>query len=176
MSQCLVTEDERIDIKYTWFDIRCRRRTTESTLLLHLEWMVFSSVCFLKSWHRLSTFSTVMPIFYAFSTRCIACLLRILQSKLLTLNTSWMLHKPSYLNFVAEHFSRLLSRVKIGRDLWEIVFPLRATRNVPATVPKTMRDYSRSERKRFRCAFLRESKISRLQDGKLEKFNVLNVP
>ena len=47
-------------------------------------------------------------------------------------------------------------------------------RDATATVSKTMRDYSRSERKRFRRAFLRESKILRLKiDSRLEKFNVV---
>lgn len=94
-------------IKCTWFDIRCSWRATESTLL-YLGWMVFPKRTLFKIvvssrciFHR-----NIRMLRIAFSTPRIACLLRILQPKLLTLNTSWMLlNKPSYLDFVVEHFS-----------------------------------------------------------------------
>jgi len=163
-------------IKCAWFDIRCRRRTTESTLLLYLGWMVFSRIRFLKSWHRAGAFSIAIPVCYASHfLRHVShafCAFYSLKSLLWIrpeccinhrISTSW------------QNISRLLSRVKIGRDLWEIVSPLH--RDAHATVPKTMRDYSRSERGRFRCTFPHESKILWLKvDGKLEKYNVINIP
>jgi len=121
-------------IKCAWFDIWCRRRTTESTLLLYLRWMVFSSIRFLKSWHCLGAFSTVIPVCYAFSTPRIACLLCILQSKVLTLNIRpecCINHRCiNHLDFMAEHFSSSEPRKNWQRFMGNC-FPLCTAMRLP---------------------------------------------
>jgi len=88
--------DSIFDAENDWIDIIAVSRMDgflEHTLFK----IVTSSRCI---FHRNARMLRIV-----FPTRRIACLLRILQSKLLTLNTFWMLHKPSYFDFVVEHFS-----------------------------------------------------------------------
>lgn len=149
------TENDRIDI------------IAVSRMDGFLERTLFKNVAsFRCTFHRNAPYATRI----AFSTPRIACLLRILQSKLLTLNTSWMLHKPPYLDFVAEHFSSSRPRKNWQRFMVNC-FPA-----APRCACHCSENYAglfpQRGRKRFRCAFLRESKIfatgSRRQTWKVQ--------